>query len=181
MGVPYATAVEGGQLCGVCGVFVAEELKDFESYGNEGYWAHLDEVHGPELKKVKVAKSLSEDSTAFTADLWWRGSLIALVSNHGRGGNNSIRPATRDGWEVLDEFEAWCRTQPPRIDTDPDYAELVTNEDGTTSYVNASYPMDADALVDTLLDDYQEMQPLSGSRTPPAESTKSTRALTPQP
>jgi hypothetical protein len=160
MGVPYATAVEGGQLCGVCGVFVAEELQDPESHGNEGYWAHLKEVHNdggyscgiclehlghddaafdahmdavhptPELRKVKIAKHLSEETTAFSAELWVKGkgadTLLAYVSNSGRGGNNSIRPAS------LNAFETWVRTQPPFINVD--------------------------TLVDTLLDDYQEMQ-----------------------
>ena len=43
-----------------------------------------------ELKKVKIAKFLSEETTAFSAQLWVDNEYIADVSNEGRGGNNRI-------------------------------------------------------------------------------------------
>lgn len=39
-----------------------------------------------ELKKIKLLKSLSEETPAYTADLYVDGELIAHLSNHGHGG-----------------------------------------------------------------------------------------------
>ena len=45
-----------------------------------------------ELKNIKVAASLSEETTAFTATLWVDGKPAAAVSNHGTGGCNDYHP-----------------------------------------------------------------------------------------
>jgi hypothetical protein len=39
-----------------------------------------------ELKKIKLLKSLSEETPAYTADLYVDGKLLGHVSNHGQGG-----------------------------------------------------------------------------------------------
>ena len=97
-----------------------------------------------ELKKVKIAKFLSEETTAFSAQLWVDGEYIADVSNEGRGGNNRINQFvngdnTRDKVEA---FEKWCKEQPPYVD-----------EDGELS-------MNDDLYISRMVEDYQEQQQL---------------------
>jgi hypothetical protein len=67
-----------------------------------------------ELRKVKIARFMSEETTAFTAELWVDGNLLGHVKNDGRGGNNQLDPAqwTPEGHAQIREFEAWCRNQP---------------------------------------------------------------------
>ena len=43
-----------------------------------------------ELRKVKIARHMSEETTAFTADLWVDDKHIGHVKNDGRGGANFI-------------------------------------------------------------------------------------------
>ena len=40
------------------------------------------------LKNVRVSESLSEETTAYTASLWWKGKRVADASNHGTGGSD---------------------------------------------------------------------------------------------
>jgi len=106
----------------------------------------------PELKKVKIARSLSQDSTAFTAQLWVDGEYIADVSNDGRGGNNRIMHRfdgkglnTRDKVEA---FRKWCEGQPPRT--------IAVND--APGAKTASVAMDADLYISLMLEDYEEQQ-----------------------
>lgn len=43
-----------------------------------------------ELRKIQLLKSLSEETPAYTADLYIDGKLLAHVSNHGHGGCDMI-------------------------------------------------------------------------------------------
>lgn len=45
------------------------------------------------LKKVKSLASLSEETIAYTADLYVDGVLLGHVSNHGQGGADEFHPA----------------------------------------------------------------------------------------
>jgi hypothetical protein len=78
-----------------------------------------------ELRKVKISVSLSEETLAFTGELWVDGNLVAYASNHGRGGNNSLRHAEGQR-DRLREFEAWCLTLPSRKTS---YGDLAMDAD----------------------------------------------------
>ena len=65
-----------------------------------------------ELKKVKIARHMSEETTAFTAELWIDGKVAAYVKNEGRGGDNFPRFIDR---QVEKEFHAYCKAQPARV------------------------------------------------------------------
>jgi hypothetical protein len=45
-----------------------------------------------ELKNVKSSKSLSQESNAYTADIWIDGVRRGSVSNHGTGGQDMVKP-----------------------------------------------------------------------------------------
>ena len=66
-----------------------------------------------ELKNVKVAHHMSEETTAFTATLYINGKKAAHVKNDGRGGDN--HPWFLDR-EVEKEFHAFCASLPVEKD-----------------------------------------------------------------
>lgn len=41
-----------------------------------------------ELRKIKISESLSEETTAYTAEIWVDGVLSFYASNHGTGGSD---------------------------------------------------------------------------------------------
>tara|TARA_R100001086_G_scaffold46873_1_gene20624 strand:- start:465 stop:938 length:474 start_codon:yes stop_codon:yes gene_type:complete len=97
-----------------------------------------------ELKKVKIAKYLSEETTAFAAQLWVDGEYIADVSNNGHGGSNRINHRfdgnglnTRD---KVESFEKWCEEQPDHESP------------------HGSLGMNADFYISLMVDDYQSQQ-----------------------
>lgn len=64
-----------------------------------------------ELKNIKISKSQSEETIAFTADLYVDGKKIAHVSNSGQGGAHRLIPEPGKR-EQLTAFENWCNSQP---------------------------------------------------------------------
>ena len=63
-----------------------------------------------QLKNVKVAHNMSEETVAFTASLYINGKKAADVRNDGRGGDN--HPWFFDREEEK-EFHEFCTTLPP--------------------------------------------------------------------
>jgi len=62
------------------------------------------------LRKIKHSPSLSEETNAFTAEVYWDGVKVGFASNHGTGGPNDvdfIDPANRARWN------AFIQAQPP--------------------------------------------------------------------
>ena len=68
-----------------------------------------------ELKKLKVYKGLSHDSTAFNAELWIDGKLAAYCENDGHGGDNFIQYVDRMHGKSAFEaaFAEWTGAMPP--------------------------------------------------------------------
>ena len=63
-----------------------------------------------ELRKVKYSASLSEETAAFTADLYFDGKKVGTASNHGTGGPNDnyfTNPADAK------RFAAFIAAEPP--------------------------------------------------------------------
>ena len=114
-----------------------------------------------ELKKVKVARYLSEETTAFAAQLWVDGEYIADVSNDGHGGNNRIMHRfgakglnTRD---KVQAFEAWCKD----YDLSPCCRAYTTYSEGVlcckVCYEEVAYGgMRADFYISLMLEDYEK-------------------------
>lgn len=67
-----------------------------------------------ELKKYKPSPRLSEETLAFTAEIWIDGKKAADVSNHGTGGPNNYHFTDR---KVGEAFYAFCKAQ-PKLKTD---------------------------------------------------------------
>ena len=90
-----------------------------------------------QLKNVKIAWNMSEETTAFTATLYIDGKKAADVKNEGRGGDNHPRFMDR---ELEKEFHEFCKSLPPR--------DFGMDDDGA---VNETYPMDYDSFIGDLL------------------------------
>lgn len=96
-----------------------------------------------ELKKIKIIKSMSQETTCFTADLWIDGEKAAYVSNRGTGGANFYHFFDKN---LQGSFFAYCKSLNP-LQTD-EYKHLFPN----------GLPMDADLLVGELLEKHQQIQ-----------------------
>jgi hypothetical protein len=96
-----------------------------------------------ELRKVKIARNMSEETTAFTAELHFNGEHIGNVKNTGQGGDNHIYPLFETGdpkaaHGKVNAFKAWCKALPPD----------VSEEFGTME-------MDSDFFIGKLLDEWE--------------------------
>lgn len=86
-----------------------------------------------ELKKIKVAEFMSQETTSFVADLYVDGVKAGYCHNEGTGGSTMIRVDSVDQKTLLNKAEAWAKTLPPNV-----------SEYGTL-------PMDLESVVDDLL------------------------------
>ena len=64
-----------------------------------------------ELKNVKISESLSEETTAFTADIFVNGKKAGYARNDGRGGCTNYQPF-QETRELLNEAEKFTLTLP---------------------------------------------------------------------
>lgn len=70
-----------------------------------------------ELRKISHSASLSEETNAYTADLYVDGKLLAHVSNHGHGGCDMQHPAKGRTHAEIDELNAHIKATYPPKDT----------------------------------------------------------------
>jgi hypothetical protein len=76
-----------------------------------------------ELKKFKSYPRLSEETTAYNADIWIDGKFAATAENNGKGGCDNIR---FDDHDLEKRFYAFCEAQP---DLQSQYGPLKMNSD----------------------------------------------------
>lgn len=79
-----------------------------------------------ELRKFKHSPSLSQETEAFTADLYLDGRKAAHVSNHGTGGSNSIHFILGADRE---DFKEFLKAQPPEPNPYDPQKPFEMNED----------------------------------------------------
>jgi hypothetical protein len=93
-----------------------------------------------ELKKIRVVEAFSEETTAFSADLYINGKLVGYTKNDGHGGETDVY--CHGGFDspnrkAIDEAEVWAKSQ-------PNY-----NRDGFNDI-----PMTLDFYIDLIVDSY---------------------------
>lgn len=69
-----------------------------------------------ELKNLKVAASLSEETTAYTATIYIDGKPAFHASNHGTGGSDDFHAIAPFGYDDLKRIDAWLAENKPPID-----------------------------------------------------------------
>jgi hypothetical protein len=89
-----------------------------------------------QLKNVKIAWNMSEETTAFTATLYIDGAAAAYVKNEGTGGDNHPRFMDRN---LEKEFHEFCKSLPP---------EYLDDDD------DEPYPMTYDSFIGNLLTEW---------------------------
>lgn len=64
-----------------------------------------------ELKSIKFSEALSEETNAFTADVWINGKKAGYAKNDGHGGCTMVNPYINYR-ELFAEAENWAKEQP---------------------------------------------------------------------
>jgi len=67
-----------------------------------------------ELKKIQFSEALSEETNAFTADLYINGKKVGYCRNDGRGGPNDYYADTTEGRELIRKAEAYFQGLPKK-------------------------------------------------------------------
>ncbi len=65
-----------------------------------------------ELKSVKFSEALSEETNAFTANLYINGKKVGYCKNQGHGGCTDYYPDKPEHRQVIADAEAYCKTLP---------------------------------------------------------------------
>lgn len=65
-----------------------------------------------ELKKLKIAEHMSEETTAFTAEIYVNGKHAGYAKNDGRGGCTDYRSYDDEGRLLIRAAEKHCETLP---------------------------------------------------------------------
>jgi hypothetical protein len=91
------------------------------------------------LKNIHVDFRLSEETNAFTADLFIDGKNVGTAINDGHGGMTTCRAKDRKAAELIREAESWCKQLPP---------EVVESGDGSTHTLSISLDYYLDTIVD---------------------------------
>ncbi|TAN14749.1 MAG: hypothetical protein EPN37_11520 [Chitinophagaceae bacterium] len=66
-----------------------------------------------ELKGIHYSAQLSEETSAFSANLYINGYKVGTASNHGHGGATNYTPFNEKGRQLIKEVEAYCKSLPP--------------------------------------------------------------------
>ncbi|WP_324759027.1 hypothetical protein [Sphingobacterium thalpophilum] len=97
-----------------------------------------------ELKNIHHSIQLSEETEAFTANLYINGVHAGHAKNEGHGGNTHYRAEDEKGRELIRQAEEYCKTLPPI---------LYPADNGMGMF---SIDMDLEQYIDDLLNKYIE-------------------------
>jgi hypothetical protein len=70
-----------------------------------------------ELKSLKIYDRMSEETIAFTADVYVNGKKVAYAKNDGCGGSTYYNRYPNSDNALLNEAEAYCKSLPPEKST----------------------------------------------------------------
>lgn len=71
-----------------------------------------------ELKKISVSERLSEETLAFTADLYINRYKAGFTSNNGHGGSTDYSHYDDKGRSLIKAAEEYCKSLPPDVHAD---------------------------------------------------------------
>lgn len=97
-----------------------------------------------ELKNIHHSVQLSEETEAFTANLYIKGNHAGFAKNNGHGGATDYYHENEKGRELIREAEAYCKTLPDKQYPKDKYMEAF------------SIPMNLENYIDDLVNDHIE-------------------------
>jgi len=81
-----------------------------------------------ELKNIQYSERLSEETNAFSANLYINGRMAGTASNRGHGGSTDYRPNNENGRKLISDAEIYCKGLPPdKFKSDGREVELEMN------------------------------------------------------
>lgn len=93
-----------------------------------------------ELKNIHFSEQLSEETNAFSANVYIEGIKAGTASNRGRGGSTTYQADNERGRNLFADAEIYCRLLPPE----------KSNSDGE----DYELKMDLERYIDNLLEKY---------------------------
>lgn len=90
-----------------------------------------------ELRNIKIYEKLSEETIAFSANIYINGVNAGQADNTGHGGPTSYGYNSAKGKKLLDEAEAYCQTLPAEVLHDtPSKGKTVTIQMNLENYID---------------------------------------------
>lgn len=71
------------------------------------------------MKSVKFSEALSQETNAFTANLYVDGKKVGYIRNEGHGGETMVQPIDGNSRAKFKEAEEYCKSLPPYTYGDP--------------------------------------------------------------
>ena len=141
-------------------------IKDFQEAGSsnpetlQGFFIRLaaiqqQSIHAKnetmqiELKNIKVAEHMSEETIAFTANLYVNNKKIAFVKNEGRGSCTDYQLYEQGDRPLLRQAEEYCKNLPP-----------IVFPSAIPEGKSFELPMDLENFIDDLLDKHLQKKGL---------------------
>jgi hypothetical protein len=93
-----------------------------------------------ELKNIHHSEGLSEETNAFSANLYIDGKMAGTASNRGYGGSTDYRADDENGRKLISDAEIYCQGLPPG----------KFNSNGKDHF----FDMDLEGYIDGLVDKY---------------------------
>ena len=89
-----------------------------------------------ELKSIKFSEAMSEETNAFTANLYINGKNVGYCKNQGHGGCTDYNSNTPEDRKVIQEAEAYCKALPK------------------TKWKGMEFDQSLESVIDQLLEDW---------------------------
>lgn len=89
-----------------------------------------------ELKNIKHSPSLSEETNAFTANLYLDGKRAAYVKNDGQGGSTSYLADSKEVWDLIKQAENYCKSLPDKHYPKDKYSEGFSIKMNLENYID---------------------------------------------
>lgn len=71
----------------------------------------IGQTHPITLKKLHISRQLSEETIAYTAEVYWSGRLVGYIRNDGHGGSSCLSLASPGSRSDLDAAQTYAKAQ----------------------------------------------------------------------
>lgn len=68
-----------------------------------------------ELKNIKIAAFMSQETTSFVADIYVNGKKVGYAHNEGTGGSTNCQPYGVENFDVFKQAENFCKSMPAKV------------------------------------------------------------------